>query len=103
MPCLSNRVEIGEAITPEKLGMIERGEAFLRSLGLGEVRVRHHGKLARLEIPAERISEFMRPEMRAKIDAALRQIGYTWVAMDLRGFRSGSMNEPLQLKQPARD
>lgn len=96
-PCLSSRVETGEPVTPEKLGMIERAEAFLRSLGLDELRVRHHGKLARVEIPADQIEAFMVSEMRAKIDAELRRIGYTWVAMDLRGFRSGSMNEPLKL------
>ena len=103
MPCLSSRVEIGEAITPEKLKMIERGEAFLRSLGLGDVRVRHHGKLARVEIPADRIAEFMQPEMRSKIDGELRRIGYTWVAMDLRGFRSGAMNEAWQQKGPGKE
>ena len=96
-PCLSSRVETGEPITPDKLRMIERAEGFLRSLGLRELRVRHHGKLARIEIPAEQIEAFMVPEVRARIDAEFRAIGYTWVAMDLRGFRSGSMNEPLQL------
>jgi len=95
MPCLSSRVEIGETITPEKLKMIERGEEFLRSLGLRDVRVRHHGKRARVKIPADRIAEFMQPEVRARIEAKLREIGYTWVAMDMRGFRSGAMNEAL--------
>ncbi len=96
-PCLSSRVETGEPITPDKLRMIERAEGFLRSLGLRELRVRHHGKLARIEIPAAQIEAFMKPDVRARIDAEFRTIGYTWVAMDLRGFRSGSMNEPLQL------
>jgi uncharacterized protein len=102
MPCLSSRVQIGETITPEKLKMIERGEEFLRSLGLRDVRVRHHGKLARIEIPADRIAEFMQPAVRAEIEAELRRIGYTWVAMDMRGFRSGAMNEALNLKPPGR-
>ena len=101
MPCLSSRVEIDTPVTPEKLKMIERGEAFLRSLGLRDVRVRHHGKLARVEVPADRILEFMQPEVRSRIDDELREIGFTWVAMDLRGFRSGSMNEALQLDLPA--
>ena len=100
MPCLSSRVEIGEPITPEKLRMIERSEEFLRSLGLRECRVRHHGRLARIEIPAEQIEEFTKPEVRATIDAKLREIGYTWVAMDLRGFRSGAMNEALAISPP---
>ena len=103
MPCLSSRVQIGEYITSDKLRMIERGEAFLRSLGLRDVRVRHHGRLARVEVPADRIAECMEPHMRARIDAKLREIGYTWVAMDLRGFRSGAMNEALDLKpRPSR-
>lgn len=92
-PCLSSRVPFGESITPEKLRMIEEAEAFLRSLGLNDVRVRHHDKLARIEVPADRIVEFMQPEVRAKIDARLREIGYAWTAMDLRGFRSGSLVE----------
>lgn len=92
-PCLSSRVPFGESITPEKLRMIEQAEAFLRSLGLDDVRVRHHDKLARIEVPADRIAEFMQPEMRARIDARLREIGYAWTAMDLRGFRSGSLVE----------
>jgi len=102
-PCLSSRIQYGEEITPEKLKMVEQGEAFLRSLGLPECRVRHHNNLARIEIPADQIATFMQPEMRAKIDAEFRRIGYTYVAMDLRGFRSGSMNEVIAFrqKQPA--
>jgi uncharacterized protein len=102
MPCLSSRVQIGEHITPDKLKMVERGEAFLRSLGLRDVRVRHHGKLARVEVSADRIAECMEPQMRARIDAKLREIGYTWVAMDMRGFRSGAMNEALDLERSSR-
>jgi uncharacterized protein len=102
MPCLSSRVQIGEYITPDKLKMVERGEAFLRSLGLRDVRVRHHGRVARVEVPADRIAECMEPQMRARIDAKLREIGYTWVAMDMRGFRSGAMNEALNLKGGSR-
>ena len=94
-PCLSSRVQYGEAITPEKLRMIERGEAFLRSLGLRECRVRHHDKLARIEVPPDEIARLAAPEVRAKIDAAFREIGYLYVTLDLRGFRSGSMNEVI--------
>ncbi|MBN1491327.1 MAG: ATP-dependent sacrificial sulfur transferase LarE [Phycisphaerae bacterium] len=101
-PCLASRIPYGEAITPEKLRMIERGEAFLRSLGLRECRVRHHGNLARIEIPTDRIAECAEPTIRAKIDAEFRAIGYAYVTMDLRGFRSGSMNEVIAFgkKQP---
>ena len=99
-PCLSSRVPYGEAITPEKLKMIERAETFLREeLGIAECRVRHHGALARIEVPAEKITSLADPENRAKIDAALRGIGYLYVAIDLRGFRSGSMNEVIAFRE----
>jgi pyridinium-3,5-biscarboxylic acid mononucleotide sulfurtransferase len=94
-PCLSSRVQYGETITPEKLRMIERGEAFLRTLGLRECRVRHHDKLARIEVPADEIARIATPDVRAKIDTAFREIGYHYVTLDLRGFRSGSMNEVI--------
>lgn len=99
MPCLASRIAYGEQITPEKLRMVEQAEQFLRSLGLRECRVRHHNKLARIEVPPERIPELMEPQMRARIDARLREIGYTYVTMDMRGFRSGSMNELLAAGQ----
>ncbi|HSW46947.1 MAG TPA: ATP-dependent sacrificial sulfur transferase LarE [Phycisphaerae bacterium] len=103
MPCLSSRIQYGEQITPEKLRMIERGEAFLRSLGFRECRVRHHNNLARIELPVADLDRALQSEMRVKIDAALREIGYNYVAIDLRGFRSGSMNEVLAFgkRQPA--
>ncbi|MEP0841461.1 MAG: ATP-dependent sacrificial sulfur transferase LarE, partial [Phycisphaerae bacterium] len=96
-PCLSSRVQYGEAITPEKLRMIERSEAFLRSLGFRECRVRHHHNLARIELPAEQIPVALKPDVLRRIDAALREFGYTYVTVDLRGFRSGSMNEVVQV------
>ena len=96
-PCLSSRVQYGETITPEKLKMIERSEAFLHALGFRECRVRHHNNLARIELPRERIGEALRPELLQKIDATLREFGYQYVTIDLRGFRSGSMNEVIQL------
>lgn len=102
-PCLSSRVQYGETITPEKLRRIERAEAFLRELGYRECRVRHHDTLARIEVPAERVGELADPALRAKIDAAFREFGYQYVTLDLRGFRSGSMNEVIAFgrRQPA--
>jgi len=94
-PCLSSRVQYGEAITPEKLCMIERAEAFLRELGIRECRVRHHDKLARIEVPADEIASLAASEVRVKIDRAFREIGYLYVTLDLQGFRSGSMNEVI--------
>lgn len=101
-PCLSSRVQYGETITPEKLKMIERSEAFLHSLGFRECRVRHHNNLARIELPQDRITDALQPEMLRKIDATLREFGYKYVTVDLRGFRSGSMNEVIQINVPAR-
>lgn len=94
-PCLASRIPYGEPVTAEKLRQVEQGEAFLRDLGLRDCRVRHHGNLARLEIPCERIAEFAQPEMRAKLVAKMKEIGFTFVAMDLQGFRSGGLNEVL--------
>lgn len=94
-PCLSSRVQYGENITPEKLRMIEQAERFLHDLGIRECRVRHHNNLARIEVPPDQIEKLMQPDTRAKIDAAFREFGYAYVAMDLRGFRSGSMNEVI--------
>src|SRR5262249_52949941 len=101
-PCLSSRVQYGEQITPEKLRMIEQAERFLRGLGIRECRVRHHNNLARIEVPAGEIANLRHRDVRAKIEAAFREFGYTYVTMDLRGFRSGSMNEVIAFgrKQP---
>lgn len=94
-PCLSSRIQYGEAITPEKLQRIDAAEAFLRALGFRECRVRHHGTLARIEVPAEQIARFADPELRAAVDRRFRELGYRYVTLDLRGFRSGSMNEVI--------
>jgi len=94
-PCLASRVPYGETITAEKLEQIEKAEAYLRSLGFRECRVRHHGQLARIEVSAKDIPRAIEPAMREKIDTALREIGYHYVAIDLRGFRSGSLNEVI--------
>jgi uncharacterized protein len=94
-PCLSSRVQYGEAITPEKLRMIESAEAFLHELGVRECRVRHHNNLARIEVPQGAIGWISEPETRSRIDEHFRQLGYAYVTLDLRGFRSGSMNEVI--------
>jgi pyridinium-3,5-biscarboxylic acid mononucleotide sulfurtransferase len=98
-PCLSSRVQYGEHITPDKLKQIERSEALLKSLGFRECRVRHHNNLARIELPVQQIELACRPEIRAKIDASFREFGYAYVTIDLRGFRSGSLNEVIAFGQ----
>jgi uncharacterized protein len=99
MPCLASRIQYGEEITPEKLKMVEQGESLLRSLGFRECRVRHHDNLARIEVPAEQIEKLIDPDTRERIQNAFREYGYNYVAVDLRGFRSGSMNEVLKPEQ----
>ena len=94
-PCLATRVAYGVPITREVLSQIERAEAFLRGFGLREFRVRHHGDLARIELPADRIAEFAEPDRRSQIVQALRELGYKHVALDLQGYRTGSMNEGI--------
>ena len=92
--CISSRIPYGSPITVEALGRVERGEIYLHSLGFRQVRVRHHGEIARLEIEP---AEFARAiEHRDDIVAALKEIGFAYVALDLGGFRSGSMNETLK-------
>ncbi len=95
-PCLASRIPYGQRVTPDKLRQIELGEKFLKELGLGDCRVRHHDNLARLEIPAERIAEFAQPAVRDKIVARLKELGFVFVALDLQGLRSGALNEVLK-------
>ena len=94
-PCLSSRVQYGERITPEKLSRLDAAETFLREQGFRECRVRHHENLARIEIPADEIPRVLDAELRSKIELKLCELGYKYVTLDLRGFRSGSMNEVL--------
>ena len=97
--CLSSRFPYGDPITPEKLRQVDAAEAFLRSLGFRQFRVRHHDRLARIEIPRDEIPRLWEDERHSKIVARFRQLGYLYVAVDLQGFRSGSMNEVLKLLQ----
>lgn len=94
-PCLASRVPYGQRITAHKLGMIEKGEAFLHELGLPECRVRHHDNLARIEVPADQVASLAEPETRRRIVEHFRQLGYNYVTLDLQGFRSGSLNEVI--------
>lgn len=96
-PCLSSRVPYGEAITPEKLRRIEAAESFLRSLGFRECRVRNHENLARIEVSPAELEKILRPKVAARIERELRSLGFQYVTVDLRGFRSGSLNEAIPL------
>ncbi|MDE2869114.1 MAG: ATP-dependent sacrificial sulfur transferase LarE [Chloroflexota bacterium] len=94
--CLSSRVAYGSEVTVEKLGQIEAGEALLRAEGFRELRVRHHGSIARIEVPETELARFTQDsERRQRIIQGLKSLGFTYVTLDLQGFRSGAMNEAL--------
>ena len=98
LACLASRIPYGDPITKEKLRMIDQAEAFLRDLGVGQLRVRHHETIARIEVLPEDIPLFLDPNLRGKINARFREIGYSFITLDLQGYRMGSMNEPDDLK-----
>ncbi len=93
--CLSSRVPYGQVVTIEKLSMVDKAEITLREMGFRQVRVRHHGDVARIEIAEEELSRALNPEMAARICAALKALGFKYVALDLEGYRTGSLNEAL--------
>ena len=95
-PCLSSRFPYGEQITADKLAMVAASERRLRELGLRQVRVRHHGLLARVEVRPDDIARAADEPLRPQIVAVLREAGYTFVTLDLEGFRSGSLNAALR-------
>jgi pyridinium-3,5-biscarboxylic acid mononucleotide sulfurtransferase len=92
--CLSSRIPYGEAITREKLRMIEEAEAFLMALGFGQLRVRAHGTVARIEVHKEEMGRIL--EQQDEVHAKFRSLGFAYVTLDLGGYRSGSMDEVLK-------
>ena len=94
--CLSSRFQYGEAITPEKLRRIDAAEAFVRGLGFRQFRVRHHDRLARLELPPEEMGRLFEDGRHEAVVKRFRELGYLYVTLDLQGFRSGSANEVLK-------
>ena len=95
--CLSSRLPYGTPITPEKLRQVEEAEDFLRQHGFRALRVRHHETIARIEVPPEDFPRFLDPEFRTALIKRFKEIGFTFVTLDLMGLRSGSMNELLPL------
>jgi len=104
-PCLSSRIAYGEKVTPERLAMVDRAERFLRGHGFQPLRVRYHkGEVARIEVSVEALPKFTDPDFRREVVEHLRSVGFKYVALDLEGFRSGSLNavlpaESLEIKQ----
>jgi uncharacterized protein len=93
--CLASRLPYGTEVTPERLAQVERGEEALRALGFRQLRVRHHGALARVEIDPAELPRALDPEMARRISAALKPLGFRFVALDLDGYRTGALNEVL--------
>ena len=100
--CLSSRFQYGDPITAEKLRRVDAAEAFVKSLGFRQFRVRHHDRLARLELAADEMPQLWEAGRREAILERFRELGYVFVALDLAGFHSGSANLVLSLGRRAR-
>jgi pyridinium-3,5-biscarboxylic acid mononucleotide sulfurtransferase len=95
--CLASRLPYGTQVTPQRLALVERGEAALRELGFRQFRVRLHDQLARVEIAPDEMPGALSAEVAAAIAARLKAVGFAYVALDLEGYRQGSLNEGLAL------
>jgi uncharacterized protein len=101
--CLSSRLPYGTRVTPERLKQVDEGEERLRALGFQQVRLRHHGPLARVEVDPAELARALEPEMARRIAAAIKPLGFRWVSLDLEGYRTGSLNEALAPSDRSRD
>jgi uncharacterized protein len=95
--CLASRLPYGTQVTPERLRQVERGEEALRGLGFRQVRLRHHGAMARIEIEPSELARALTPEMARAISVAIKPLGFRYVALDLDGYRTGALNEVLTI------
>jgi uncharacterized protein len=102
-PCLASRVVYGLEVTEQRLKQVEEAEDFLRSLGLVEFRVRHHDTVARIEVNPEDIDKVTTEPIRSQIVEKLKSLDFKFVTVDLQGFRSGSLNEPLSEQEKRRN
>lgn len=93
--CLASRFPYGESITREKLGMVDQAEQFLLDQGFTQVRVRHHGTIARIEILPEEFQKLVEPGLRTLLYQTFQKIGFQYATLDLQGYRTGSMNETI--------
>lgn len=91
-PCLASRIPYGTPITRANLSQVERGEALLRALGFDELRVRHHGDTARIEVPLDQLARLAAPGVREQVVAGLQELGFRRITLDLEGLRSGNLN-----------
>lgn len=95
-PCLASRIPYGTPITEDTLDRVRAGEKYIRDLGFSVVRLRHHGDLARIEVPAGDFARLLKPAMARKLSAKLRSLGYIWIALDVEGYRMGSLNRAVE-------
>ncbi len=100
--CLSSRIPYGTPVSLEALEKIGKAEEILQDAGFPEVRVRHYGDMARIEVPARQINRFMEEDTRLLITRGLHQVGYNFVALDLDGYRTGSLNEVIKVTRKKR-
>ncbi len=101
--CLATRIPYGEPITREKLEQVDTAEQALRALGFTQLRVRHHGAVARVEVPTAELPQLMSAPRREQVIAALRETGFTYVTVDLAGYRSGSLDEVADVIDPQKE
>ena len=97
--CLASRIPYGIRIEPSVLSRLDEAEQFLKGLGFRQVRVRHHGDVARIEVDPDQIGRLASPEIREQVAQTFRALGYLYTALDLEGYRTGSMNAVLDRKE----
>jgi DNA-binding winged helix-turn-helix (wHTH) protein len=97
--CLSSRIPYGQEITKEKLNMIDAAEQYLLDSGFRQIRVRHHGDMARIEVSPEERAKFFNMDMMDNVSKRLKEIGFSYVTLDLQGYRTGSMNEVIKREE----
>ncbi len=91
-PCLASRIPYGTAITRQNLSQVEQGELLVRELGFANLRVRHHGETARIEVPLDELPRLLEPGTRTRLVEGLKALGFRWITADLEGLRSGNLN-----------
>ena len=101
LACLASRFPYGTEISPVRLQLVEKAEEHLRSLGFGQVRVRYHGDLARIEVEPSEIHRLLDSNLREKVVRGLKEAGFTYITLDLQGYRTGAMNETLSQQERA--
>lgn len=97
--CLASRFQYNERISFDKLKMVDEGEKYLKDLGFRQVRIRVHGELARIEVMADHLEKLMSDEVRVPVTKRLKELGFSFVTADMIGYRTGSMNELLDIER----